>query len=85
MTDQPILTRIWVLFLLLVGGCATNSTSATAARETDPDCSFRSPTTCWTVSGRFPPRRVEPAAAPVEKQPPPVLASGEDSVRGAPR
>ncbi len=28
--------------------------SSAAAEKSEPDCSFSSPTTCWTVSGRFP-------------------------------
>lgn len=47
----------------------------------NPDCSFRSPTTCWTIPGRFP--APEPVATPpIERAPEaaPVLARGADSV-----
>jgi hypothetical protein len=67
----------------LVCGCAATTQSASRAPRTEPDCSFRSATTCWTLAGRFPPARaakpdsvrkklLEPAAA--------VLASRADSL-----
>jgi hypothetical protein len=43
-----------LLLITLVSGCASNSQSAVAPRESEPACSFRSPTTCWSVGGRFP-------------------------------
>ena len=35
-------------------GCATNSRDARANKGPEPDCSFRSPATCWSVGSRFP-------------------------------
>ena len=55
-----------LLLIPLIYGCAANTSteSLTIAEGAEPDCSFRSPTTCWTVSGRFPPRRPTPAEPP---------------------
>jgi hypothetical protein len=61
---------------LLLCGCAGNGQSAVAT-EVNPDCSFRSPTSCWTMSGRFPERQpAQPERAPKQV---PVLASARDS------
>jgi hypothetical protein len=62
-----------VLICALLCGCAANTRTATAVREAEPDCSFRSPTTCWTPSARFPashrksaaPEDADPRQAPV--------------------
>jgi len=72
------------VFIAFLSGCAASTQSSTAVRETESACSFRSPTTCWSVSGRFPAVRSEPAAAPVDstcREPPAVLASSADSTR----
>jgi hypothetical protein len=71
------------LFLAFLCGCAAGTQSSAAAEATDLDCSFRSPTTCWTVSGRFPAVRSKVTAPPerAPRQPPPVLASGADSAQ----
>ena len=64
---------------LLLSACAANQ-SRTAAPEREPDCSFRSAATCWTVAGRFPARRTEARDSTREKilqEPPASLASGE--------
>jgi hypothetical protein len=55
-----------LLLIPLICGCAANTSteSLTIAEGTEPDCSFRSPTTCWTVSGRIPPPRPTPAEPP---------------------
>jgi hypothetical protein len=42
---------------LLVAGCALPARSANTAAEPEPDCSFESATTCWTMVGRFLSRR----------------------------
>ena len=84
MRDQLILGGIGAVFIALLCGCAASTQSSAAAEETELDCSFRSPTTCWTVSGRFPAVRSKPAAAPLDRtprQPSAVLASGADSAR----
>jgi hypothetical protein len=73
-------------FLALLCGCAAHTQTSAAAEGTEFDCSFRSPTTCWTVSGRFPEVRSKPTVAPLDRpprQPPAVLASEADSARSA--
>jgi hypothetical protein len=63
----------------LLSGCAAHQSRA-AAPEPEPDCSFRSAATCWTVAGRFPTRRSEPRDSTREKllqDPPTSLAGGE--------
>jgi hypothetical protein len=74
-------TVLWAGGLLC--GCAAGTQTATTTHEAEPDCSFRSPTTCWTVSGRFPATPRKPAAQPERNPPqaPAVLASGADTVR----
>ena len=70
------------LALTFLCGCAAGTQSSTAERGTEPDCSFRTAATCWTMSGRFPPRR---QAAKGDKpdsvaaQPPVILASEADT------
>ena len=67
--------------VLLCGcGIAAQSSSRTAQRE--PDCSFRSPGTCWTVAARFPDRRaadIDSLPADPSSEPPTVLAAGSDT------
>jgi hypothetical protein len=66
-------------------GCATASNSASSPGSTEPDCSFRSATTCWTSAGRFPPpARREGQRPPNEmlRQSPTVVTRGADSTRG---
>ena len=48
--------------LLAFLGCAANHETAAVADQTDPDCSFRSAATCWSIGGRFPtlPQPVQP-------------------------
>jgi hypothetical protein len=60
-----------LLLIPLICGCAANTSteSLTIAEGTEPDCSFRSPTTCWTVSGRFPPPRPTSAEPPTPQPP----------------
>ena len=77
MKRNPITLAALGTFLL--SGCAANQSRA-AAPEREPDCSFRSAATCWTVAGRFPARRTEPRDSTREKllqEPPASLASGE--------
>jgi hypothetical protein len=80
MRIRQIVPMLWSSALL--GGCAAGIQTGTAAREAEPECSFRSPTTCWTVSGRFPTTR-QPAP-PLERDPrpaPAILAAGPDTGR----
>jgi hypothetical protein len=75
-----------VLALGFLYGCAPTAQSSSTAQATEPDCSFRAATSCWTLAARFPPRPAEPTdSQPGEilKPPPAVLASGADSARGS--
>lgn len=74
-----------ILLLGLLGGCATIGQVASPAHAAEPDCSFRSASSCWTLAARFPPRRVEPTDSQPERilsPRPAVLASKADSARG---
>jgi hypothetical protein len=76
-----------VLSIVLLCGCAAATQSSSTGQGTEPDCSFRSATTCWTLRDRFPQRPPEPAApTPDElpKRPPVVLASRADAARNSP-
>jgi hypothetical protein len=71
-----------LLGVTVLCGCAAGTQSSTIAKGAEPDCSFRSPATCWTMSGRFPPQRhTRREAQPdrVSTQPSAILASGADS------
>jgi hypothetical protein len=78
---NPLIGRILEAAVITsLCGCAASTQSSRAAEKADPDCSFRSPTTCWTMSGRFPPVRSEPTTAPVDLvDSSAILASGADS------
>ena len=68
--------------LVLLGGCAVAPRSAAAGPEREPDCSYRSATTCWTLGTRFPePPAEAPDSVPHELMNPPPLtvASAADS------
>jgi hypothetical protein len=75
-----------LLSITLLSGCAAATQSSSAEPRLEPDCSFRSPSTCWTVAGRFPPR-LSKAAVPKPddiRDPSPVtVASKADSARGS--
>lgn len=72
------------LIVGVLGGCATIARTPSPAPSPSPDCSFRSATSCWTPTTRFPGPRPEPAdSAPGRILAPPavVLASESDSTR----
>jgi hypothetical protein len=80
--DRFIVGMMGAVFIALLGGCAARTRPSATAQETEPDCSYRSPTTCWTVSGRFPAARSKPVTAPLDptrSQSSAVLASEADS------
>jgi len=84
--DHLIFGMIGAVLTAFLCGCAASTQSSAAADEGEPECSFGSPTTCWTVSGRFPAMRSKPAAAPLERtprQPSARLASEADSARSS--
>ena len=73
-----------VLSVVLLSGCAAAQSNTASGPE--PDCSFRSSTTCWTLAGRFPPRRLVPATRKpddIRDPSPAVLATTADSARGS--
>jgi hypothetical protein len=79
-------TPLALLAIALLYGCAAAAHSSSAAPRLEPDCSFRSPSTCWTVAGRFPARLHKPAAPKPNQVPdlsPTVVASKADSARGS--
>jgi hypothetical protein len=81
---QPMCGMLGAVLISLLCGCAASTQSTAAAEQPDPDCSFRSPTTCWTMAGRFPPVRSKPSTAPVDpRDSSTVLASGADSAQSS--
>ncbi len=66
----------------LLCGCAATTQSVSSAPRTEPDCSFRSATTCWTFASRFPsPRAAMPDSARKELlEPPAAILARADSV-----
>jgi hypothetical protein len=76
-------TLSWaVLAVLLVSCAASNQTSSNSTvAPQEPDCGFRSPTTCWTLGGRFPEKPQNDRAVPRESlDPPTAVALRRDSV-----
>jgi hypothetical protein len=77
-------TLLVLLGIALLHGCAAGTQSSSAAPRLEPDCSFRSPSTCWTVAGRFPPRLPKSAAPKpdeIRNLSPITVASTADSAR----
>jgi len=73
------------LLVTFLCGCAANSRSSVVAAEPGPSCSFRSPTTCWTLGGRFPDPTPQPPVEPdrILRDSAPGLAALADSVRSS--
>jgi hypothetical protein len=79
-------TALALLGMALLYGCATATQQPSAAPRLEPDCSFRSASTCWTMAGRFPPRLPKsaiPKPDDIREVPPVTLASKPDSARGS--
>ena len=79
-------TPLALLGIALLSGCAAATQSSSAAPRLEPDCSFRSPSTCWTVAGRFPPRLPKsavPKPDDIRDFSPITVASKADSARGS--
>jgi hypothetical protein len=77
-------TPLALLAIALLYGCAAAAHSSSAAPRLEPDCSFRSPSTCWTVAGRFPAGLHKPAAPKpdqIRDISPTMVASTGDSTR----
>jgi hypothetical protein len=84
---MPIMpTSLALLSVALLYGCAAATQPQSAVHRLEPDCSFRSPSTCWTMAGRFPPRLPQSAVPKTDdiRDPPPItVASKADSARGS--
>jgi hypothetical protein len=84
---MPIMpTPLALLSIALLYGCAAATQKSSAAPRLEPDCSFRSPSTCWTMAGRFPPRLPKSAAPKPDdiRDPPPItVARKADTARGS--
>jgi hypothetical protein len=82
MRMMPALLGIAVLY-----GCAAATAPPSAmAPRLEPDCSFRSASTCWTVAGRYPSRHAEsavPKPDDIRDLSPITVASKADSARGS--
>jgi hypothetical protein len=81
--DSGVLRVVGLVFLC---GCAATTQSGSSAAPREPDCSFRSATTCWTLGSRFPsPRAAQPDSARKEllEQPPTILATEADTIRSS--
>ena len=79
-------TPLALLSIALLYGCAAATQPSSAAQRLEPDCSFRSPSTCWTVAGRFPPRLPKsavPKPDDIRDFSPITVASKADSARGS--
>ncbi len=82
---RTIVSPSALLSIALLSGCAAAQSSA-AAQRPEPDCSFRSASTCWTVAGRFPLRRHDPSPPKpddIRSRSPTLLASEADSTRAS--
>ena len=78
----PFLTHL--LAVTLLDACATTMRSAAADVPSEPDCSYRAATTCWTIVRRFPP--AHPAARDslsreLLASPAQTLATSPDTIR----
>lgn len=85
---QPPWLPVGLSGVMLLSGCAAAGRPAPAPRDVEPDCSFRSATTCWTVEGRFPPRRPAADAPPpggVFDRPPAAIAATATDTGAGPR
>ena len=75
------------LSIVVLCGCAAATQSSSTRQGTEPDCSFRSATTCWTLGGRFPLLRPSEPAGPkpdeLPKEPPAILANRADTARSS--
>jgi hypothetical protein len=84
---MPIMpTPLLLLSVALLCGCAAATRPSSAAPRLEPDCSFRSPSTCWTVAGRFPallPESAVPKPDDIRELSPITVASKADSARGS--
>lgn len=70
------------LVVAVLAGCSPPPGTTTVRPQPEPDCSFRSATTCWTLATRFPKHRAQaPDSVPGEllSRPPLIVAKAADS------
>lgn len=63
---------------VLICGCGVAAQSSSRTPPREPDCSFRSAVTCWTMAARFPGPRAEALdSLPADplSEPPKLLAT----------
>jgi hypothetical protein len=83
MLSPIVSTPLTALGTALLWGCAALARPSSTAPERQPDCSFRSATTCWTMANRFPARRPDARdSVPSEilGQPATIIARVADTV-----
>jgi hypothetical protein len=69
------------LAILMLFGCAANTPEHSQVEPQEPECSFRAPTSCWTLGARFPtPLRAVRPQPKDSLESPPLLAAKSDSV-----
>jgi hypothetical protein len=66
------------LGVVVLSGCGVAAQSSSRTPPLEPDCSFRSAGTCWTLAARFPGPRA-PAPDSLLNESPTVLAAGADT------
>ena len=81
MPNFPTLFLTHLLAATLLGACATTMRPALVDVPSEPDCSYRSATTCWTVAGRFPPAQPAARESLLLDSLPRTLASSSDTSR----
>lgn len=87
--DAPMRMMLALPGIALVYGCAAATAQPSSTAPTprlEPDCSFRSASTCWTVAGRFPswlPESAVPKPDDIRDPSPITVANRADSARGS--
>jgi hypothetical protein len=69
----------------LLCGCAANTHPPRTTQQGEPDCSFRSAASCWTLGPRFPSKRIQSDDTRPDdalRQPTATLANTPDSTGG---
>ncbi|HEX6615409.1 MAG TPA: hypothetical protein VF046_03820 [Gemmatimonadales bacterium] len=76
--------KLTFLAVGMLAGCVAAAPSPAVRAEREPDCSFRSAATCWTIATRFPERGPEmPDSVTREllNEAPRIVASAADSTQ----
>jgi hypothetical protein len=64
---------------LLCSGCAAAARAPAPVRAARTECEFRTPTSCWTLTPRFPTPSPDSTPRKILRPLPTVLATGADS------